>query len=382
MKPAAERAKRHREKAYRRANGLFNCLPFKFKRGRVKFPGFERGKYYLWTANQKVGKSKLVDDQFIHYPHELRTKHSRDIRTRVLYFSLEETEDMKGDQMDCYTLWSQHHIRVSPKELNSISCECPDNILKLTESEESTTFTDSMLQNVEYVGDIKNPTGIYKKVKEWLAEFGTFNYTKGKKQDAFGNWVEAEVVDKNNPYTQNDPEEFIIVIIDNFANLNTERGWDLRETINKMSKYCMELAQYGIIVNGVQHQAQSQESLENLKYSQVVPTINGLGDAKTTARDAFAVFGLFSPMRFLIQNHLKYDVTVFKEYLRFLYIVTDRDGAMGTVIPLLFRGDVSTFEELPKPERLDLLEAIKRDLDLEEITFEETFKIEENNESY
>jgi hypothetical protein len=73
---------------------------------------------------------------------------------------------------------------------------------------------------------------------------------------------------------------------------------------------------------------------------------------------------------------------VFKEYLRFLYIVTDRDGAMGTVIPLLFRGDVSTFEELPKPERLDLLEAIKRDLDLEEITFEETFKIEENNESY
>lgn len=382
MKSAKERAKRHREKQLRRANGLFNCLPFKFRRGRTKFPGFERGKYYLFTANQKVGKSKLVDDLFIHYPHELRTKHSRDIRTRVLYFSLEETEDMKGDQMDCYTLWSTKHIRVSPKELNSISCECPDNILELTESEESTTFTDSMLQNVEYVTDIKNPTGIYKKIKEWLTTFGHFNYTKGMKQDAFGNWVEADVIDKNNPYTQNDPEEFIIVIIDNFANLNTERGWDLRETINKMSKYCMELAQNGIIVNGVQHQAQSQESLENLKYSQVVPTINGLGDAKTTARDAFAVFGLFSPIRFLLQQHLRYDVTVFKEYLRFLYIVTDRDGAMGTVIPLLFRGDVSTFEELPKSDRLDLLNQIKRDLDIEEVTFEETFKIEENNENY
>ena len=92
--------KKVKQKKQRRRDGKFNCLPFKFARAKKRFPGFERGKYYLFSANQKVGKSKLVDDLFLHYPDELR-KSGKDIHTKVLYFSFEESEEDKAFQMSC-----------------------------------------------------------------------------------------------------------------------------------------------------------------------------------------------------------------------------------------------------------------------------------------
>ena len=362
----------------RRDEGKFNCLPLKFKRGRVKFPGFERYKYYLFSANQKVGKSKLVDDLFIYYPTELRIKHKVDIHTKVLYFALEENEDLKGTQLDSHFLYNVTNIRNSPKELKSTSCKCPQYILDELDSDEVQEYIKDIEKNITYVSDIRNPTGIYKEIKKWVESLGHYNYTKGKKQDAFGEWVEADVIDKNNKFTLDDPELYPIVIIDNFANLTPEQGFDTRQTIEKMSKYCIELANLGIIMVAVQHQSQSQESLENLKYSQIIPTVNGLGDAKTTARDAWTTIGLFSPYRFQIQNHLGYDITQWKDYIRFLYIISDRDGAVGVIIPLLFRGDVSSFEELPKPEYISALQDILNTLEEEDKHFEEVFQIEKS----
>ena len=34
--------------------GKYNCLPFPFPRFRKVYPGVERGKYLILTANQKV----------------------------------------------------------------------------------------------------------------------------------------------------------------------------------------------------------------------------------------------------------------------------------------------------------------------------------------
>lgn len=367
-----------RQKKQRRRDGKFNCLPFKFARAKKRFPGFERGKYYLFSANQKVGKSKLVDDLFLHYPDELR-KSGKDIHTKVLYFSFEESEEDKAFQMSCYSLYKKEGLRMSPNEEKSLDREIPDSIVaKLSDTEVINTVT-RINKTVEYVDEPMNPTGVYKKVKQWLETLGHYNYCDGKVQDPMGNWVDGKVIDKTNRFTFNDPELYAIVIIDNYANLNTERGWNQRETIEKMSKYCIELAKLGLIMVGVQHQAQSQEGIENLKYSQVIPSVNGLGDAKTTARDAHTTLGLFSPYRFQIRTHLNYDITEFKDYIRFLYIIADRNGAVGTIVPLLFRGDVSTFEELPQPDKVEILKAIKQALDVEEAEFEETFVLSETD---
>ena len=42
------------EKRNRAINGLYNCIPFPFKRFRAFLPGTQKGKYIICTANQKV----------------------------------------------------------------------------------------------------------------------------------------------------------------------------------------------------------------------------------------------------------------------------------------------------------------------------------------
>lgn len=45
-----------------------------------------------------------------------------------------------------------------------------------------------------------------------------------------------------------------------------------------------------------------------------------------------------------------YDITRFKDNIRFLRMGLDRDGEQGGICPLFFDGAVCNFEELPRPD--------------------------------
>lgn len=44
------------ERRKRLLNGLINCIPWNLPRFENELPGIEQGKYYLITANSKVGR--------------------------------------------------------------------------------------------------------------------------------------------------------------------------------------------------------------------------------------------------------------------------------------------------------------------------------------
>lgn len=61
--------------------------------------------------------------------------------------------------------------------------------------------------------------------------------------------------------------------------------------------------------------------------------------------------GLFSPFKYGLREYEKYDITKFRNYIRFMKIMEDRDnGGAGSVCPLFFDGAVSMFFELPLPD--------------------------------
>lgn len=43
-----------KERRQRILDGKINCIPLKFKRLRNRFPGLEKRRYIVYTANQKV----------------------------------------------------------------------------------------------------------------------------------------------------------------------------------------------------------------------------------------------------------------------------------------------------------------------------------------
>ena len=60
--------------------------------------------------------------------------------------------------------------------------------------------------------------------------------------------------------------------------------------------------------------------------------------------------GLFSPFKHGLQEYLGYDITKFRDNIRFLEVLTNRDGNMGGIVALLFDGATCQFSELPRPD--------------------------------
>lgn len=71
---------------------------------------------------------------------------------------------------------------------------------------------------------------------------------------------------------------------------------------------------------------------------------------KTTQRDANVILGLFSPFRHELREYHGYDITKFRDQIRFLEILGGREGGAGTIAPLYFDGAVNFFTELPDPK--------------------------------
>ncbi len=351
-----------KERRERVINGLYNCIPFPFSRFRRVFPGIEKSKYIVVTANQKVGKSKFCDYLFIYEPLFFSMEHP-ELKIKVLYFTLEVSPEAKYNEFLCHLLFRLDGIIISTTELTSTDKDNPvdPKIFTLIESEKYQAYIKAFEEMVIYVDDQKNPTGINKYCRDYALTHGHLNFRKERKIDKLtGEEIEFDIVDPLNPYTPDDPEETRIIILDNASNLTNESGLKKMETIDKMSKYGISLRnqlQYVFVL--IQHQSQAQEGIENIKLGKLKPSSDGLADCKTTTRDANMVIGLYSPFKYGLREYEGYDITKFKNHIRFMEVIEDRDyGANGQICPLFFDGAVSTFNELPRPQDKEEIHAV------------------------
>ena len=343
--------------------GKYNCLPFPFERFRRVYPGVEQSKYICITANQKVGKSKFADYIFIYEPLFYTLEHP-ELKVKVLYFSLEMSAKEKYNEFLCHLLARLDRIHIDTRELRSVDKPCDPHIFELLESERYQKYINAYENMVIFNDTDKNPTGIRKFYRNYALEHGHYNYsTIQVPNELTGELEDKKIIDPINPYIQDDPDEYRIIILDNAANIEPEKNYtDRRSAIEKVSKDgIVAKKQLNYIFVLIQHQAQSQEGIENIKLGRMRPTADGLGDIKTTSRDLNCLMGLYNPAKFLEETkqdtYKGYNIARLKNYCRFLEIIDDRDyGAGGCYIALFFDGAISTFKELPLPNDKEALE--------------------------
>lgn len=342
-----------KDRKQRILEGLFNCIPLPFERFRNHFPGWERATYSIITANQKVGKSKLVDFFFVYEMIMFAIKTNTEVK--ILYFSLEMSTQEKYLEFLSHLLFRLDGKRIDTTTLKSINKDkmLNDDIILLLESERYKKYIDKYEEMVAYYEDIKSPTGIYKTIWNYAENNGHFVYKTINNNDG----TELKVIDK---YEMNNPEGYVFIIVDNASNLQPEKGMNKRETIEAMSrKFITIKITLGYSPVLVAHQAQSQESLENQKFGKTKPSADGLGDAKTISRDCSLLIGLHSPFKFELKEYQGYNIETFRNNIRFMEILEDRSyGANGMICPLFFDGATSYFKELPHPKDYENLDKV------------------------
>jgi len=341
------------ERRQRIINGEINCIPSPFPRFRNTFVGLERGKYIIVTASTKVGKTQIADYLFLYnslfYAYNNRDK----LKVKIFYFSLEMSAVEKYRQLMSHLLYiiSQGKIRIDPKNLRSVNenYPLPESIIELLQTDLYKSVLDFFEQHVVILDSIRNPYGIYKWCKDYAIQNGVTHTKNYDFLDKHGNVTKTQEV--RDYYEPNDPKEQVIIMVDHYRLFTPEKGKDLYATIvNWSANFALDLKNnYGFTIIGIQQQAPSQESNENQKLNKLKPTIDGLGDCKATAQDVDLILGLYTPARYNIREYEGYDITRFRDHIRFLEVMGGREGGGGDICPLYFDGAVNFFQELPLP---------------------------------
>lgn len=347
--------------------GYYNCIPFTgLDRLEHFIPGIEKGTYYLITANSGIGKSKLARYLFLHQPFEfVKNNPDSNIKVDILYFTLEESKKKIILSEVSKYLYTNHDIIASVKDLQSIgryNTLSRDIIEKVGEAE---NYVNNFLKSIHLIDNIRNPTGIYKYVRDFALEIGTYYDKQGRPftPDMLMDVKlgKGDTFKKVDHYKTHHPNHYVIVIVDHISLLDSEKYNDkflsTMETMELYSKkYCLHMRdKFGFIPVNVQQQAADQEKVQ-YDYrgvsvdKKLEPSLAGLGDSKKIARDVNIAFGLFSPDRYSIEKCYGYEINKLKDNFRLLTILKDRDGPSNNKVPLFFNGAVEFFKELPKPD--------------------------------
>lgn len=365
-----ERIEELRVIARLRDEGHLFCIPFYDRHPKLAkiIPGVIKGILYKITAQTGAGKTQFTKEMFCITPLEfLRQNPELDMKVKIFYFALEESEEDFIDALIVNRLATKFNIRVETTMLKGLQEKYPDKEL-LDKIEECKEDVNWYLEHIEIIDSVYNPTGIYKYCRDYSERVGTHHW----EDKEFMKKGIKEVEKVYSHYTPDDPSEHVIVIVDHLSFMGTEtdkkekRRLTKHESMAKWSTdYCTKqiIKHWGWTVVNVQQQEQSKEKQHFTSSGASViektePSLDGLANNKELQRDDYVVFSIYSPDKFGFDEYHEYDISRFRDTFRAVKVLKNRVGKANKYIHFLFDGATNRFIELPKvgedPERLKI----------------------------
>jgi len=344
-------------------NGNINCIPFPFANFREDVPGIEQGRYISITGATKSAKSQFASEllfQALIYAY----KHPNQLDILIRYFPLEETPEGIMERFMSYILFlkSGKNIRISPSDLRSTNNDKPldKSILEILQSDEYQDVIRFFEEKVIF-SKAKTPMGIYLECKDYAKANGIIHRKTVKYKNELGETIESD--NGFDYYEQNNPKQYRIIFVDHISLIQTQQGMDLRQSMNKLSEFFVELRNDYKYTPIIVHQQAMFESLDAFKMDKLEPSIQNLADSKAIARDLDMCLGIFSPYKYNLHEYKGYNINIFKDNIRFVSVLLNRNGLCNGMLPLYFDGAVNYFAPLCNPKDETGLQKIYNYLD-------------------
>lgn len=343
--------------------GKVNYLPFN-SLGRFTewMPGFMRGDVSGITGTPASSKTSLSKEILEHSAIPMAIMNNKNVK--ILRFGLEESKKQYEYSLLSYRGWKDSGLQYNIKDFLSIGRTIKIEDLPLLKKSEKKV--EKMLEYIEYVDHIYNSVGIWFYVRNFAFHRGTF-YNGTQKitaiKDLSLGWTH---------YVANDPEEFIIVVVDNLSYIVKNEGEEndhkaIWNTVEYLRKYAANKLNYCVVF--LQHQDATSENQESRKEQTILPTEQGLAKNKEVRFAYLNLIGIANPNKVNAagsQPTLRvwdgHNVQQFGNYLRTINILKSRFGESNCHTSVFFAGRTGLFKTIPvigSPEYNTFIQNIK-----------------------
>lgn len=333
----------------------------------------------------KTGKSTFVDYAFIIQPYLANLEQGLGIDLRFIYFSFEMDRITKEFDFAAYFLfhdfgvekfilpagvtWSQGRtevplssdllrgrvlddnnetIKIDQELLSKLTHVYNSRIIPLF-GEYDTTGKKLSPGKIIFEEKIENPTGLYNKMLRFAGARGKFKHSEFT--DA-----EGKVYQHREAYTPDNPDEFVIVIYDTIRKIAPERGFNTKQTVDKMLEYSTILKKLcGYTFIPIIHLNRDLGNANNMTYmkDRVYPTPEMVKDTGNISEECNHFITLFNPHddRFNLTTHFGEKLrdaqnNKIHPFLRTVHLVESRQVVYPQHFRVQMKGNIKNFEQI------------------------------------
>jgi hypothetical protein len=201
---------------------------------------------------------------------------------------------------------------------------------------------------IRFLDNKDNPTGVRSYLIAYAKENGEFLYKETTK--------DGQTFKRMIGYRPNNPAKYTIVITDHLRKLIPERGFSMKETVDKFSDYCVELrntCQFTFVHIIHLNRAVSDIGRRKLDDDNIYPSSDDIKDTGNLSEDSNYIFTMFNPNddKFNLNKHFgkvirRPDRSLLYPYMKTVHLVESRHCFCPQHFRVNMYGDVKKFEPL------------------------------------
>lgn len=307
--------------------------------------GVQRKTITLIGGLSGAAKTTLVDFILL---RAIEDADSQGIPITIFYYSYEIDRETKKNNWLSYHIYNKYEVSIPPEVIGGLG----DHEMTIEEQElvdKEVDYIESLFDRIKFRFDPTNPTGIYKEFYRHAEANGKFTSE---------DYLDEHGVTKKRitGYIANNPDEYVIGVIDHFALAKLERDFTLKQNIDKLSEYQVWLRNIcGYSFFPLQQFNQGLSSVDRIKFkgADLSPQQTDFKDSTNPYTDADVVLGIMNPYKMDMKEYLGYDLTILKHNFRSLKVIKNRKGKDNITVGLYFKAEGGYFEEIPLPEEFE-----------------------------
>lgn len=324
--------------------------------------GFNRLNNYIYNTQRKTytligGLSGSAKTTLVNYIllNNIEDADKNNIPIDIFYYSYEIDEETTKANWLSVLIYKKHKIIIPPEKIAGLG----DNRLSKPEQELVNLmlpYLDNIFNRINFRFESNNPTGIRNELYDYSKKVGNFiheeyiDHEGNKKQRLTG-------------YKFNDPDRYVLVVMDHIALMKNERGFTLKENIDKYSEYCIffrNICSFSFF--NLQQFNQGLNSVDRSKHKGIdlSPQQNDFKDSSNPYTDADIVLGLMNPWKMDMKECMGYDLEILKDYFRLIKVIKNRKGGDNKSLGVYFNAPAGSFHELPLVGTQELRDAYSR----------------------